>query len=144
MRVAPLVRLAALTRSLWDRVTEPRHMKLIYLGVYALTLIGGVAALTAPPPTIVWEAGPALLAVWGWLFIVAGIAGMITVLPGWWWVERLLAIAPASIALAVYVILDAGSPGWAPASIVVAVLAGIVFLIRFVTIRGFSYEPPVR
>lgn len=119
-------------------------MKLIYLCVYTVTLIGGVAALTAPPPTIAWEAGPVLLTVWGWLFVVAGIAGMITVLPGWWWAERLLAIAPASIALAVYVILDAGSPGWAPASIVVAALAAVVFLIRFLMIKDFSYQPPVR
>lgn len=131
-------------RSLWARVTEPRHMKLIYLGVYLITLIGGVAALTAPPSTIAWEAGPVLLTVWGWLFVIAGIAGMITVLPGWWWAERLLAIAPASLALAVYVILDAASPGWVSASIVVAVLAAVVFLIRFLMIKDFSYQPPVR
>lgn len=44
----------------------------------------GIATLSVPPQTIAGELGPVLATAWALLFLLGGILGMATVLPGWW------------------------------------------------------------
>lgn len=131
----------------WAGLTEPRHMKLAYLLIYVTTVTIGVVTLVAPPQSIAGEIGPVVTVVWASLFIVGGLVGMVTVLPGWWWAERLLAIAPVLLGLAIYLAVvialqaqsDAGSSRLTQLGIIV--LASAPFAIRALVIREYSYEP---
>lgn len=122
-------------------------MKLAYLLIYVTTVTIGVVTLVAPPQSIAGEIGPVVTVVWASLFIVGGLVGMVTVLPGWWWAERLLAIAPVLLGLAIYLAVvialqaqsDAGSSRLTQLGIIV--LASAPFAIRALVIREYSYEP---
>ncbi|MGF3056138.1 hypothetical protein [Microbacterium sp. YY-01] len=135
-------------QRVWESITEPRHMKVAYLAIYLLTIMIGYVTLTYPPQSIAGEIGPVLTVIWSVLFIVGGAAGTITVLPGWWWAERLLAIAPIGMGLAIYLLvaiilhaqnMDTGSSRLTQVGIIV--LAASPFIIRMLIIRDYSYEP---
>lgn len=135
-------------RAAWARITEPRHMKVAYLVVYAITTAVGVITLITPPQSIAGEVGPVLTTIWASLFIAGGLTGMITVLPGWWWAERLLAIALVILGLAIYftvvVILHAQSADTGSSRLTqlgIILLASAPFTIRFLIIREYSFEP---
>lgn len=138
-------------RRAWGRVAKPRHVKVIYQVIYLLSALIGMVTLTNPPQTIAGEVGPVLSVVWASLFIVGGLVGIVTVLPGWWWVERLLGIAPILIGLAIYLsvvvvlhwqsIDTGGSRG---TQIGIILLAASPFILRFFFIKEYSYEPRAR
>lgn len=135
-------------RQLWERITEPRTMKVTYLSIYVLTALIGTVTLVSPPASISGEIGPVITIIWAVLFIVGGIAGAVTVLPGWWWAERLLAISPVLFGLSIYLIvvvtlhvqnMESGSSRLTQVGIIT--LASMPFVIRALVIREYSYEP---
>lgn len=135
-------------KRLWDRITEPRRMKVAYLVIYLLTIAVGTVTLISPPTSISGEIGPVITTIWAVLFIIGGIAGAITVLPGWWWMERLLAIAPVMLGLAIYLAVvvtlhvqnvESGASRLTQLGIIL--LAAMPFTIRSLVIREYSYEP---
>ena len=147
---APAVRVArarqhgGTLRLLWAKVTEPRHMSVIYGGVYTIVLLTGLATLAVPPQTIASELGPVLAGVWAALFIIGGLLGMATVLPGWWqWERWAIAFVVAGIGLYGYVIttLHFTTPGSRLTQLGVLTLALMVFIIRFSLIWGRTYGP---
>lgn len=138
-------------RGLWQRITEPRHLKVAYLVIYLLTALIGVVTMISPPQSIAGEIGPVITTVWAGLFIVGGVAGAVTVLPGWWWAERLLAIAPIMLGLVIYLavvtVLHAQSAEIGASRLTqigIIVLASAPFTIRFLLIREYSYDPRAR
>lgn len=140
----------ALQRA-WGKVTKPRHVKVIYLVIYLLSALIGLVTLIKPPQTIAGEVGPLLSVVWASLFILGGLVGTITVLPGWWWAERLLGIAPILIGLTIYlsvvVVLHAQSiesGGSRATQVGIIMLAASPFILRFFFIKEYSYEPRAR
>lgn len=145
------LRILGALRRAWDRVTRPRHVKVIYLVIYVVSGGIGVVTLLNPPQTISGEVGPVLSTVWACLFILGGAVGAVTVLPGWWWAERLLGIAPIMIGLAIYLsvatvlhwqALDTG--GSRATQIGIILLAASPFILRFFFIKEYSYEPRSR
>lgn len=140
----------ALKRA-WETIAEPRHVKIIYLGIYLLSVGIGWVTLTNPPQTIAGEVGPVITTIWASLFILGGIVGAFTVLPGWWWAERLLSIGPILIGLVIYlavvVVLHAQSietGGSRATQIGIILLAASPFILRFFFIKEYSYEPRAR
>jgi hypothetical protein len=140
----------ALQRA-WGKVTKPRHVKVIYLVIYTLSALIGLVTLIKPPQTIAGEVGPLLSVIWASLFILGGVFGTITVLPGWWWGERLLGIAPIVLGLAIYFCVvvalhaqpvDAG--GSRATQVGIILLAASPFILRFFFIKEYSYEPRAR
>ena len=134
--------------SLWESITEPRHLKIAYLVIYLITIAVGVVTLVKPPQSIEGPLGTATTMLWAGLFILGGLVGAVTVLPGWWWVERLLGIAPIFIGLAIYLAvvivlhihgLDAGASRLTQIGIIL--LASAPFTLRGLLIREYSYEP---
>lgn len=135
-------------RRLWESITEPRHLKVAYFVIYLLTVAVGVVTLLMPPRSIEGPLGEALTTGWASLFVAGGLVGAVTVLPGWWWVERLLGITPIIIGLAIYLAvatilhwqgLDAGASRLTQIGIIL--LAAAPFALRGLLIREYSYEP---
>jgi len=132
----------------WESITEPRHLKVAYLVIYAVTVAVGVVTLVKPPQSIEGPLGTVTTMLWAGLFIFGGVVGAVTVLPGWWWVERLLGIAPIFIGLAIYLAvvvilhirgLDLGASRLTQIGIIL--LASAPFTLRGLLIREYSYEP---
>lgn len=135
-------------RRAWESITEPRHLKVAYLGIYLLTIAIGVVTLMWPPQSIEGPVGSASTALWACLFILGGIVGAITVLPGWWWLERLLAIVPIALGLLIYVAvvvilhlqgLDQGASRLTQLGVIL--LATTPFALRFRLILEYTFEP---
>lgn len=134
----------ALQRA-WSRVTEPRHLKVTYALFYCVVIVLGLLALFAPPQSISWELGPVLTVFWGLLAFIGGVGGLVTVFPGWWFVER-LSIILVWAALAMYLLIvivlqatsDSGSR-W-PQMTLFALSAGL-FYVRWYLIRDHTFEP---
>lgn len=131
-------------RSLWLRVKEPRVLRIVFLLGYLVTLGMGVATLTNPPATIEGQLGPILSVSWSLFWIVGGIAGAATILPGWWEVER-YAVASALFGIGIYgavlVLLHITSPGSRLTQLGVLAIAALFFLLRLALIRGHDFEP---
>lgn len=135
-------------RALWEAITEPRHLKVAYMAIYMMTTAIGVVTLVKPPQSIEGPLGTATTTLWAGLFILGGIIGAVTVLPGWWWVERLLGITPIFIGLAIYlaVVIILHLRGLSDGAsrltqIGIILLASAPFTLRGLLIREYSYEP---
>ncbi|WP_162893226.1 hypothetical protein [Microbacterium halotolerans] len=135
-------------RRLWDAITEPRHLKVAYFVVYVVTTGTGVATWLMPPQSIEGPLGAQLTAIWSGLFILGGLVGAVTVLPGWWWAERLLGIAPVLLGLAIYLSVVAvlhwqgmSSGASRLTQLGIIVIASAPFALRGLLIREYSYEP---
>jgi hypothetical protein len=135
-------------KRMWEAIKEPRHLKIAYLVIYGVTIAIGVATLVRPPQSIEGPLGSFSTMLWAALFVFGGAVGMVTVLPGWWWAERLLAIAPVFIGLAIYLAvviilhvqgLESGASRLTQIGIIV--LASGPFTLRGLLIREYSYEP---
>ncbi len=134
----------ALQRA-WQRITEPRHLKVTYAAFYVVAIAFGCLALFAPPQSISGELGPSLTIVWGILAIIGGTGGMLTVFPGWWFAER-LSIVLIWLALGIYLLIvailqataDSGSR-WP--QMMLFLFAGGLFYVRWHLIRAYSFEP---
>ena len=139
-------RLAGTVWALWAAISEPRHLKAAYFLIYVLTSTVGVVTLMWPPRTIEGPLGSVATALWAGLFIAGGLVGAATVLPGWWWVERVLGIGLILIGLAIYLAV-AITLHWQQVGgsrltqVGVLVLAACPFLLRGLLIREYSYEP---
>ena len=134
-------------RRLWERIAEPRHLKVAYAWIYMLTVGVGLVTLVKPPRTIEGPLGEAATTGWACAFILGGLLGLLTVFPGWWWAER-LAIGLVLIGLAIYVtvvivqhIEGLESGGSRLTQIGIILLAATPFLLRGLIIRGYTYEP---
>lgn len=132
---------------LWHALTSPPRMRPAYLAVYLVTVATGLATLMEPPRTIEGELGPVLTGIWAAAFIGGGLIGTCTVLTPWWWLER-IGIAVSLIGgLGTYVYVTAAlhlaaPPGEAQTTeLGVAVLAAAAFVVRWISIRAYSYDP---
>lgn len=140
------MRLVRWVRRVWRSVTEPRHLKTFYLAVYTLTLSVGLVTLVYPPNSIEGNLGQILTAFWASLLVVGGFGGMVTVLPGWWWAERLsvwLIITGAgiyaSIVTGIQLAAPPGSSRWTQIGFIA--VAASVFILRLLLTRKWDYEP---
>lgn len=132
---------------LWGQVTTPPHMKPFMAAVYLLSLYTGCVTLVAPPSSIAGPIGPVLAAVWAWCFILGGAIGLAVVFTRAWWIEK-LAIASCWLGIGIYLFvvfsLHFVSSGSRLTQTGVVMLAGLVFIPRFWTIRKYNYEPRPR
>lgn len=139
-------RIPAPVRRLWERITEPRHLKVFYLVVYALTFAIGVVTMIAPPSSIEAPLGRALALFWAGLLTLGGLGGAATVLQGWWWIERYSAVLAITGSLiyagtAIYLHVT-GPPGSQRITqALTIILATSVFWLRLLLTRRWDYEP---
>lgn len=135
----------ALQRA-WERITEPRVLKLFYFGAYLLATWVGLVTLIHPPASIEGALGAFITSFWASLIIVGGAAATVAVLPGWWWVERLgvwLILTGAAIYEGVIVTLHVTGPEGASRLTqagFVALACGL-FILRLILTRKWDFEP---
>ena len=133
--------------DVWLRVKEPRVLRVIFFLGYLVVLGTGIVTLTNPPTTIEGALGPLLAVSWALFWIVGGIGGSLTVLQGWWEVER-YAVAAVMFGLAIYaavvIILHVQSPGSRLTQLGWLVIGVLFFVLRLLLIRGHDFEPRPR
>lgn len=138
--------IALRVRRLWRSITEPRHLKTFYLVVYILAVWVGLVTLVNPPSSIEGQLGDALTRFWASLITLGGIGGAVSVLPGWWWVERCavwLILTGAAIYGGIVIYIQAlappGSSRWTQIGFIAFACA--LFILRLLLTRKWDYEP---
>lgn len=131
-------------RRAWHRIAEPRVLRVVFLLGYVVTLCTGVATLTNPPTTIEGALGPILSVSWAVFWIVGGSVGALTVLPGYWQLER-AAVGACLFGIGIYAVVVATlhfqSSGSRLTQLGVLVVALLFYIVRLLLIRGHDFEP---
>lgn len=130
--------------GVWKSIAEPRVQRVAYLVVYLLHIVAGIALAAVQPRAADYEFGLLVTNAWASFFIVGGLLGSISVLPGWNYVER-VGLLSLMFAIALCSIFIAANP-WSPAGLEIVIWALItgwlvVFLYRLWEIRTYAIAP---
>lgn len=129
---------------LWQRARNPHVQDAVYLTVYGLLAFGGITVLLNPPSSIEGLIGAVLTLTWGGLFVFGGVCGAVAVPPGWWWLEKIGALAiffAAAIYAATVIYLHFSSSGNRLMQFSVIACLGLLLGLRSWDIRGLDYDP---
>lgn len=120
-------------------IAEPRMVRVMQFGIYLCMVTAGVFILTAPPWSLRDVLGQFLVIVLGAFITIGAAFGLVAVLPGIWWLER-VAILALGTGLAMYAvaILAQGAP-WTAFAIGVGLTLSLVQ--RWMEIRKFQLAP---
>lgn len=136
--------MTAVLLAAWRRVREPRVIALCYFVAYLLLAGGGASALTNPPTSIEGAVGDTAMTTLALLLAGGGALGVVAVLPGWYWLERLAVIAVAlasGIYAAVITTLHVTQPGNRLLQLSLVIFVGILQAVRWHRIRERPYDP---
>lgn len=141
-----ILRIVTWTKWLWSEFTFPPHMRAFYTAVYMITIYCGVVTWVSPPGTVANEIGPILSNIWAVALFSGGLLGLVFVLTPWWALERAsLALCIAGLGVYAYVVffLHIQAPPGSSRLLQLGViaLAAILYLIRLVSVRHFSFQP---
>lgn len=121
-------------------IAEPRVRRLIYFGIYTFLGAASTGVLFRPPNSIVNLLGGIFL-VWGFAgaIILGSILGMISVLPGVWWLERagLIAIVTGIVMYTASVIIL----GAQPLSMALPIVVVLICALRWLDIKEYLLAP---
>jgi hypothetical protein len=126
-------------------IPEPRVVRVFYFLAYCALLVGGARALVAPPESIEGALGANIMLGLAAALIVGGVAGLVGVLPGWWYFERfglglaILGVAAYGLTVAVLGVTNGGRD----LQLSVIVVAFLLLLCRLVSIRSEDLDPSV-
>lgn len=138
--------------AFWRQFAEYRSVKITMMVYYVIALLGGVVTLAMPPSTIsqiLGEGSSPLVAdflniAWGGFFLLGGLLGLIAVMPGWWWLEK-LGIRCIWTSIAIYFLcvfpLHFLAEGNRLTQADVILMASGIFVLRYLMIRKYRYEP---
>jgi hypothetical protein len=128
----------------WLRVPTPREFSIAYTIVYLVSFLTGIVTLIAPPITIKTEIGPAAMASIGYLLIVGALISMVGGARKFWKLER-VGLWFMSCAWGIYgilvLILHVTTPGSRLTQLGAVTLALILYFIRYLMIRKYTYQP---
>lgn len=96
--------MAGFAYLLWLRVNEPRKISTYYFVAYVILAAVGAYAFISPPGTIAGAIGDTAMALLSALLVVGGVIGLIAVLPGKYWLER-LGVMSISLASVIYLFI---------------------------------------
>ena len=136
-----------LLRRAWLKIREPRVVAVVHAITYLVLMTGGIAALIQPPTSISGEIGAVSMTLLAGMLTGGGLIGLVTVLPGWWWVERYgvaLIIAACLIygwIVSVLHVVQAGNR-----LLQLSIVLGLVghLIIRLIRIKERPYDPTRR
>lgn len=115
-----------------------------FIVIYLLHVVAGMALAIVQPAAAAYEFGALVTYVWGGFFVLGGVLGATSVLPGWNFLERVGLLA-LMFAIALTSLFIAVNP-WSPDGIEViiwALITGwiVVFLYRLWEIRSYLIAP---
>lgn len=121
------------------RIAEPRGIRLMQFGVYAFIFIAGVGIITDPPESFKSVVGLTLVYLLASFLTVGPLFGMIAVLPGIWWLERVALIAMGT-GVSMYLVMVI-SMGVSLVNVGISSAFLITFIQRWTEIRGSQLAP---
>lgn len=127
------------TYNLYLKIAEPRVIRLMQFGIYLCMVVSGFAVLAHPPTTFESVLGIVLVYVFGGFIFLGALLGLVTVLPGIWWLER-VGLLCLITGLSIYSVAIV-SLGSSPMGIIVAVAFGLTFAQRWMEIRKYQLAP---
>lgn len=121
------------------RIAEPRGIRLLQFGVYALIFVAGIGVITDPPDSFKSSIGLTLVYLLASFITVGPLFGMVAVLPGIWWLERVGLIATGT-GVAMYIVMIISLNG---SLVVIGISAGfmLTFIQRWSEIKGSQLAP---
>jgi hypothetical protein len=120
-------------------IAEPRVERVLQFGIYALMGYGGAWILVAPPETFSDALPEFNLVIFGLFAVVGSTFGMVAVLPGIWWLER-VGIASLIVGLLIYWALGIAI-GSSTFVAVMTLAFALKFAQRWGRIRGAALAP---
>lgn len=129
---------------LYMKIAEPRVIRLLYFGIYLMMTMPGILLILSPPATIKDVVGYFYMYVLAAFLIVGGLFGVVSVLPGIWWLER-VGIILLDTALAIYlvIVVTLHTSVSSMIGIFVSIAFMLAFAVRFITIRHHQLAPAV-
>lgn len=121
------------------RIAEPRGLRIMQFIVYAFIFVSGIGVITDPPESFKSTIGLSLVYVLASFLTVGPLFGMIAVLPGIWWLERVALIAMGTgVSMYLVMIISMGS-----SLVVIGICSAFImtFIQRWYEIEGSQLAP---
>lgn len=121
------------------RIAEPRGIRLMQFGVYTFIFVAGMGVLFSPPEKFETTIGLTLVYLLASFITIGPLFGMIAVLPGIWWLERVALIAMGT-GVAMYIAMIVSMGG---SLIVIGISSAflVTFIQRWTEIKGAQLAP---
>lgn len=121
------------------RIAEPRGIRLMQFGVYSFIFVAGIGVLLEPPEKFQSTIGLALVYLLASFITIGPLFGMIAVLPGIWWLERVGLIAMGT-GVSMYIAMIVSMHG---SLIVIGISSAflLTFIQRWTEIKGAQLAP---
>lgn len=124
---------------LYTKIAEPRVVRIIHFIIYAFLCIAGTGVLFNPPSAFQGVLGIALVgAIGGFVTIGSGL-GLVSVLPGIWWLERAGVIALWT-GIGLYILVVFGLRG-SLVSISLPIVVILTLILRWREIKRYQLAP---
>lgn len=126
-------------RKWYYKIEEPRLVRLLYLAFYLIIVWTGVNGFLERSDELYALGGYALIGSLGGFFFFGGVCGVIAILPGTWWLER-VGLVSIGFGLAGRAIVITAL-GVTPVGATLFVSEIILLIARFVLIRKADLAP---
>lgn len=125
--------------TIFMKIAEPRVKRLLYFGIYICMSVVGFWITTHPPATFQSVIGLTLVYVFGAFVLGGGVLGLVSVLPGIWWLERVAVISLGTGMLMYSVIVIALNSS--VVGVGVSIAFALTFMLRWMDIREYQLAP---
>jgi hypothetical protein len=123
----------------YEKIAEPRVVRLLYFGMFICMLVAGVVLLSMPPERYQDVVGLTLVYVLGTFLTAGGLLSAVAVLPGVWWLERVGIILLAT-GMAIYIVIVLTLAG-SIIGVTVPLAFILAFGVRWIDIRKYQLAP---
>lgn len=124
---------------------DPRDISVVYTIVYIVTLYTGIVTILQPPSSLsLAVGGPQTMALVGILMTMGAVAALVGGAGEWWRMER-IGVLGAGAGVLIYAAIVLGlhltTEGSRLTQLGVIVLAELLFVVRMMMIRTFTFRP---
>lgn len=121
------------------KIAEPRGIRLMQFAIYACLAFASIGVISDPPSTFQSVLGSRLVYVFGGFILFGSAMGLIAVLPGIWWLER-VAIILMGTGIGMYVV-TISSLNASVVNLAVSTSLMITLIQRWTEIKGSQLAP---
>lgn len=125
--------------DIFMKIAEPRVQRILQFWVYLFLCVVGVGVVTNLPPSFQNILGLLVAYSFGVFMVLGGLLGLVAVLPGIYWLER-VSIILLTTAVLIYLVVVI-TLGATIVSVGVCLAFIFTFIIRWFDIRGMLLAP---